>query len=452
MSIFVRDRTFYARLLAIGAPIAAQQLITVAVSMLDTIMLGQLNDIALSASSVGVQVQNMFHFMSMGMGMGASVLIARFWGAKEERSLQKTLTLMYRLCLGVAMVFTLVTGLFPAQVLGLMTPDQAVIAEGVRYLRWALPCYLLYGLSMTTTLVLRNIGKMHIPLISAIGAFFVNIFFNWVFIFGKLGAPAMGVAGAALGTLISRAFEFSVICGYFFLVDKKIRFHPIKGLLQSAGDLFPEYTRICLPVFISDTLLGLGNSVTLTVAGHIGTVFMAANTITNVTQQLATVFSAAVGQSAVIMIGNALGEADQEKACRQGYTFAALGLLLGAACACVIVTISPMVVNGYQVSMETKNTALELFKAVGFTTIFMTEGSVLTKGVLRGGGDTRFLMIADVVFLWLVSIPLGTLAGLVWHWPPFIIFLFLRIDNLIKSVICLFRLRTDKWMKKIKAV
>ena len=89
MSIFVRDRTFYTRLLAIGAPIAAQQLITVAVSMLDTIMLGQLNDIAISASSVGVQVQNMFHFMSMGMGMGASVLIARFWGAKEERSLQK---------------------------------------------------------------------------------------------------------------------------------------------------------------------------------------------------------------------------------------------------------------------------------------------------------------------------------------------------------------------------
>ena len=85
MSIFIRDKKFYTRLLAIGTPIAAQQLITVAVSMLDTIMLGQLNDIALGASSVGVQVHNMFHFMCMGMGMGASVLIARFWGAKEER-------------------------------------------------------------------------------------------------------------------------------------------------------------------------------------------------------------------------------------------------------------------------------------------------------------------------------------------------------------------------------
>jgi len=452
MRIFVRDRSFYKKLLAIGTPIAAQQMITVGVNMLDTIMLGQLNDVALSASSVGVQVHNVFHFMTMGMGMGASVLIARFWGAQEERSLQKTLTLMYRLCLGVALVFTLITGLFPAQLLRLMTPDQAVIKEGVRYLLWGLPCFFLYGMSMTTTLVLRNIGKMKIPLYSAIAAFFVNIFFNWVFIFGKLGAPEMGVAGAALGTLISRAVEFMIICGYFFFKDKQIHFHPIKGLLQPAGDLFPEYMRISLPVLVSDTLLGFGNTAAITVAGYIGTVYMAANTITNVTQQITTVFTAAIGQAAVIMTGNTLGEGDPQKAKQQGYTFAALGIILGAICGVVIVSISPWIVNTYQVSQETKDTALELFRSVGFAAIFMAEASILTKGVLRGGGDTRFLMVADVIFLWIVSIPLGALAGLVWHWPPFIIFFLLRIDHLIKAIISLFRLRTDKWMKKIKAV
>lgn len=452
MRIFVRDKVFYRRLLAIGAPIAAQQMITVGVNMLDTIMLGQLNDVALSASSVGVQIHNLFHYMTMGMGMGASVLIARFWGAKEEKSLQKTLTLMYRLCIGVALAFSLLAGLMPSRLLRLMTPDQAVIAEGVRYLRWSLPCFLLFGLSMTTTLVLRNIGKMHIPLLSAIGALFVNVFFNWMFIFGKLGAPAMGVAGAALGTLISRAFEFLVICGYFFIKEKQIRFHPIRGLLQPAGDLFPEYMRISMPVLVSDTLLGLGNSVTITVAGYIGTVYMAANTITNVTQQLTTVFSAAIGQAAVIITGNVLGEGNSEKAKEQGYTFAALGLILGLLCGIIVVAISPWVISTYQVSRQTKDVAMELFRAVGFTAVFMAEGSVLTKGVLRGGGDTRFLMIADVIFLWLVSIPLGAMAGLVWNWPPFFVFLLLRIDHLIKSVICLFRLRTDKWIKKIKSV
>ncbi len=303
MEIFVKDKEFYKKLLVVGAPIAAQQLITVGVNMMDTIMLGQLNETALSASSMAVQVHNMFHFMCMGMGMGASVMIARFWGAKEERSLQKTLVLMYRICLLTAALFTLANMLAPAQLLRLLTPDAEVIAEGVRYLRWATPCFFLYGLSMTTTIVLRNIGKMQIPLYSSIGAFFINILCNWVFIFGKLGAPAMGVAGAALGTLISRIFEFFVICGYFFCREKRIRFKPA-DLFKPAGDLLPEYLRISFPVFISDTLLGLGNSMTMTIGGHIGRTFMSANSITSVTQQVTTVFTSAIGQSAVIITGN----------------------------------------------------------------------------------------------------------------------------------------------------
>lgn len=451
MEIFVKDKEFYKKLLVVGAPIAAQQLITVGVNMMDTIMLGQLNETALSASSMAVQVHNMFHFMCMGMGMGASVMIARFWGAKEERSLQKTLVLMYRICLLTAALFTLANMLAPAQLLRLLTPDAEVIAEGVRYLRWATPCFFLYGLSMTTTIVLRNIGKMKIPLYSAIGAFFINILCNWVFIFGKLGAPAMGVAGAALGTLISRIFEFFVICGYFFCREKRIRFKPA-DLFKPAGDLLPEYLRISFPVFISDTLLGLGNSMTMTIGGHIGRTFMSANSITSVTQQVTTVFTSAIGQSAVIITGNTLGEGDADKARRQGITFAALAALIGAACGGVILLISPAVVGAYNITAETREVAMQLMRAVSIVTIFMAEGSVLTKGVLRGGGDTRFLMIVDVVFLWAVSIPLGALAGLVWHWEPFWVFICLRIDHLIKSLICLVRLQGTKWMKKIKAV
>ena len=182
--------------------------------------------------------------------------------------------------------------------------------------------------------MLRNLKQMHIPLIVSVGAFFINIFFNWLFIFGRLGAPAMGVAGAALGALISRCFEFAAICGYFFLAEKRARFR-VRDILAPCGDLAPEYLRISLPVMVSDTLLGLGNSVTMAVAGHIG--------------------------------------------------------------------------------------------------------------------DTRFLMIADVVFLWVVSVPLGYLAGLVWRWPPFWVFLGLRLDHVIKAVWCVFRLRGGKWIKKIKA-
>lgn len=450
MGLFVRDRDFYKKILTIGGPIAAQQVITVGVNMMDTVMLGQLNETAISASAAATQAHTLFHFMAMGMGMGASVLIARYWGAGEMPSLRKSLSLMYRCCILIAALFTLTVALAPHWVMSLLTPSEAVIAEGIRYLRWALPCFFLAGFSLTTTVVLRNLGKMHVPMLVSVGAFFINIFFNWVFIFGKLGAPEMGVAGAALGTLISRSFEFLVICGYFFFYDKVAHFR-LRDILAPCGDLLPEFLRISLPVMISDTLLGLGNSVSMSIVGHISDAFMSANTITNVTQQITTVFTAGLGQSAVIITGNTLGRGEREKAQAQGVTFTLLGFLLGAACGGIILLISPGVVGSYKITPETYAIAMELMRAVACIVVFMAPASILTKGVLRGGGDTRFLMIADVFFLWAVSVPLGYCAGHLWHWSPFWILFALRLDHVIKSIWCVFRLRGGKWIKKIKA-
>ena len=131
--------------------------------------------------------------------------------------------------------------------MSLYTNEDAVIYEGIRYYRWSIPCFLLQGLSLTTTIVLRSIGKVHIPLYTSIGAFFLNVAANYVFIFGKFGAPEMGVAGAALGTLISRTFEFAVICGYFWLKENEVGYR-IKDFFCHCGDIWGDYIRICIPV------------------------------------------------------------------------------------------------------------------------------------------------------------------------------------------------------------
>ena len=136
MALFVRDRSFYRKILLLGGPISAQQIITVGVNMMDTVMLGQLDETALSASSMAAQVHNRFHFMCMGLGMGASVLIARYWGAEEHASLRKTLVLMYRFCLLTALVFTAAVAAAPAGIMGLLTPDGEV---AVSYTHLTLP-------------------------------------------------------------------------------------------------------------------------------------------------------------------------------------------------------------------------------------------------------------------------------------------------------------------------
>ncbi len=449
MQIFVREKQFYRNVLAVGGPIAAQSLITVGVNMMDNIMLGRLGEYQMSGATLANQFINIFHICCMGLGMGASVLTSRYWGMKNTESLKKSVVLMHRMMFVLALLFSAATFLFPRGIMGLFSKEDAVITAGTSYFMISIPCFLLLGFSLTTSLVLRSVGKANIALYSSIGAFFINIFFNWVFIFGNLGAPRMEVRGAALGTLIARVFEFCFIMGYFFFRDTSIRMR-LGDLKMKCSDLLGEYIRISLPVLVSDTLLGLGNSMVAVVMGHIGAAFVAANAITTVTQQLSTVVIQGISQASCIITGNTLGEGKEDKAQRQGVTFAAIGLLVGIlGCLLILILKNPIIVL-YEITAQTDALAHQLMDAVGFIIIFQAMNSILTKGVLRGGGDTKFLMVADILFLWCASIPLGALAGLVLHLPAFWIYFFLKIDQFIKAFWCLFRLKSRKWIKKIK--
>ena len=448
---YLGTKDFYAKMFRIAIPISLQQLITVGVNLMDTIMLSSMGDAQLSASALAGQFINLFQIFCMGIGMGASVLTSRYWGMKEIPSLRKAVTIMLRFVMIFASAFTIATIAVPQLIMKLYTTEAEIIDYGMIYLRWMIPTYFCMGLSLTCTIVLRTVGQVRIPLFCSIFAFFVNVFFNWVFIFGKLGAPRMEIAGAALGTLIARIFELAFICGHFFLKDKKIGYR-FRHLTMKCGDLLREYIRVCIPVLISDGLLALGNNAVAMIMGRIGKTFVAANSVTMVVQQLSSVLTQGISNASGIITGHTMGEGDIEKAQRQGYTFLGLGFVLGCFAAAVIMILRGPIINYYQVSEETKLIAWELMDAISFIIIFQAMNSILTKGVLRAGGDTKFLMAGDILFLWVASIPLGILAGLVFHWSPFWIYTMLKIDQIIKCVWCYFRLRSRKWMKKIQAV
>ena len=206
---YLGDRTFYRNTAVIAIPIALQSLITIGVNLIDNIMLGSLGEIPLSASSLAVQYIGFYNICCMGLGMGASVLVSRFWGMKDIPSLRKTITLMLRFTILIGMIFTLTAAIIPSGIMHMYSNEGPVVEQGVLYLRWSIPCFLLMGLSTTCTIALRSMGQTKIPLVGSCVAFGINIFANWIFIFGNLGAPRMEIAGAALGTLIARIFEFA---------------------------------------------------------------------------------------------------------------------------------------------------------------------------------------------------------------------------------------------------
>lgn len=446
---YLGDKSFYKTMFAIAIPVALQQLITVGINLMDNVMLSGMGDAQLSAASLAGQFVNMFQIFCMGISMGASVLTARYWGMQDLHALRKTVTVMLRVAAVFILAFGGFTAVAPELVMRLYTDDPEIIRYGCDYLAYMVPCFLCIGFSLTCTGVLRTVNQVRIPLICSIIAFFINVFLNWVFIFGKLGMPRMEIAGAALGTLVARVFELLFICGYFFLKDQRIGYR-FRHLTMKCRDLVGEYFRTCIPVLISDGLLAIGNNTVAMVIGRLGAVFAAANSVTVTVQQLTSVFVQGICHASAIITGHTMGEGKIEKARKQAWTFLGLGVTLGVLSALLILILKYPIINFYQVSDEAKLIAADLMDAICLIVIFQSANSILTKGVLRAGGDTRFLMVGDILFLWVASIPLGYLAGLVFHWPSFWIYVMLKIDQIIKCFWCTFRLKSGKWMKKIK--
>ncbi len=448
--LFVKEKSFYKLILSIAVPVVLQNMITIGVNIMDTLMLGNYGEIQLSASSLANEFINIYHIMCMGMSMGAAVLTAQYYGAGNNPSLKKIVTIVLRMGLVIAAAFTVVTLLFPEELMRLYTPDEAVIEKGVLYFRISAVTYVLLGVSLILTNILRTVHQVRFPLVLSIVTFFVNVFFNWVFIYGRLGAPEMQIEGAALGTVIARLVECGSLVTYFFVFDKRIGYR-IKDLFMKCGDHVRVYITYAIPVMVSDTLLALGNSAVSIIMGHIGASFVAANSIISQTVRLSTVFNQGLSSASSVITGNTLGKGERDKAYHQGVTFLCLSILIGLAAAVIILLISPLLVESFNITQETKDIAYQLMASVSVMMVFQTVQSVLTKGVLRGGGDTRFLMLADILFLWLASIPLGYLCGLVWHLSPFWIYAALKIDWVIKSVWCIFRLRSKKWIRVVQA-
>ena len=448
--LFVKEKSFYKLILSIAVPVVLQNMITIGVNIMDTLMLGNYGEVQLSASSLANEFINIYHIMCMGMSMGAAVLTAQYYGAGNNPSLKKIVTIVLRMGLVIAAAFTVVTLLFPEELMRLYTPDEAVIEKGALYFRISAVTYVLLGVSLILTNILRTVHQVRFPLVLSIVTFFVNVFFNWVFIYGRLGAPEMQIEGAALGTVIARLVECGSLVTYFFVFDKRIGYR-IKDLFMKCGDHVRVYITYAIPVMVSDTLLALGNSAVSIIMGHIGASFVAANSIISQTVRLSTVFNQGLSSASSVITGNTLGKGERDKAYHQGVTFLCLSILIGLAAAVIILLISPLLVESFNITQETKDIAYQLMASVSVMMVFQTVQSVLTKGVLRGGGDTRFLMLADILFLWLASIPLGYLCGLVWHLSPFWIYAALKIDWVIKSVWCIFRLRSKKWIRVVQA-
>ncbi len=448
MASFVKEKSFYKTLVSICIPIALQNLISFGVNLCDTLMVGTLGEAQLSGVSLGGQPNFIFMILCFGISSGACVLTAQYWEKEEPRAIAKILALAVRIALAIGIVLLLVVQLFPQQVMGLYTHDPDVIAEGVKYLRIQSVAYVFYCITCVTLTVLRSVETVSISVVIYGTSFVVNAIINYILIFGKFGAPQLGVQGAAIGTLCARMIECVMAVTFLLKFEKKIRFR-ISDLFSWDQALFSDYITHSVPVVINELMWGIGSSIQAAILGRLGASAVAANSICSVVQQLSMLFVAGMASASSVLVGKSIGAGDEKRARDSAFTLQIFYVIVGSCAALLMFSIRDFAVSFYNVPETTKELAKQCLIVSCFSVFFSSYWNPSMMGILRSGGDTRFVMVTDVIFMWMISIPFGALCGLLWHLPMPIVFLFLKMDEPLKSICAFIRLASGKWVRNV---
>ena len=441
---------FYKTLFSIAIPIILQNLLQTFVNMLDTIMVGRLGSVAIASVGLGNQIFFMLCMVVFGISSGASIFIAQFWGAANLSGIRKTFGFMLVACFCVAIVFLLGGSLIPEKLLSLYTRDEAVIKEGVRYLRLVSFCYPMLAISFSCQMAFRSTEHVILPTVTTAISFGLNVLFNWIFIFGcaPLGIPMMGVAGAALATLIARFVEM-IITVSVGIARKFEAVGTVRELFAFDCAFIKKLAVVALPVLLSETLWGLGITTQNSIFAHAGTDSFSAFSIMNTVSQLTWVFFIGMGSASSVILGKKIGAGEDEAARAYTNRFCWFFPLAGAIIGLFLFPISrilPFVFNvGPHIIGITQSMMLVLMCIYPSRAFNM----LIIVGVCRSGGDTIFASLIDNGWMWVLAIPLACVATFVWNCPAWQIMLCFESEQILKTACGLWRVKSGKWLHNV---
>lgn len=447
-SMSLEDKRFYSNVARLVMPMAIQNLINVGVTSTDVIMLGKVGETALSGVSLANQVYFILSLLFFGLTSGACVLTAQYWGKKDTRTIEKVMGMSFRISLLAAAVFTLAALVFPALLMRIFTTDQAVIEAGVSYLRIVAFSYMLSAFTNVYLNIIRSVEKVVIATVVYGTSLLANIIFNAIFIFGLLGVPAMGAAGAALGTLLARTIEVLIVVFYAVKMNDvvKIRWRDFFVKDKALGKDFFTYA---FPVLLNELAWGAGMAAISAIVGHLGSSAVAAHSVAQVCRQLSMVIGFGTSSAAAIMIGKAIGEKKEELAREYGRRFVKIAVLCGIGGGLLILGISPLVKSLLNLTPLAKSYLTAMMLIMSYYVVGQSVNTTMIVGIFRAGGDTRFGLILDVSVMCLCSILGSAVGAFVLGIPMPWVYILLCSDEIIKIPFSVYRYKTYKWLRNV---
>ena len=443
------DRALWRTMLALALPIALQNLLTSSLSLIDTVMVGSLGSLSISALGYGSQVTFFANIVMFGFSSGGAIFVAQYWGNRDMKGIAKSIGLLLTFNIPVSLLFFCAARFAPEFLISIFTEDALAIAEGAKYLEIASFSYIGVALTQTLSIPLRSTEDVKTPIIASGISVVLNTLLNYCFINGNFGFPAMGIEGAALATSISAniaAALLIVIC----LMRKNIIGKSIKDMFTFDWSFMKAFLKKSLPVLINETLWALGVLGFNMVLGRLGTDNYSALTITKTVENIAFVFYIGICHACNVTVAKNVGAGNIAQAKRHATQFMIIEPVLALLVGIMVLILRAPILSLFNISDAERTVAMALLLIYGIELGARNLPYIAVVGVFRGGGDSKAGMRYDLTCQWLIALPAVIISGLILKLDFVLVYLIMLLfEDIPKTVLCIRRFKSMKWIMPV---
>lgn len=442
------SRRFYKSVAAVALPMAVQNLFSSLVSASDTLMLGLLNQESLSAISLASQISFIHHILMFSLTSGTAVLAAQYWGKGDAPSVEKVLGLSLRYTLAGTALISAAALACPGLLMRVFTDDPALVALGVPYLRIVSAAYLFTAVSQPCLTIMKTTDRVRRSSLFATSALVLNILLNALLIFGLFGLPRMGIAGAALATVLARAVELG-LCLRENRRRGVPRVHP-RYLASRFPLLRQDFWRTTAPLLANMMIWAFAMAGYSAILGHLGSDAVAAHSIGSIVKNCVDCVGGGVGIGSGIILGHMLGRNELDRARQDADRFVRLSVAIGIASGLVILLGIPLVLRAaHTLTGQARHYLKYMLMMCSYYMIGRIVNTTFYNGIFTAGGDTRFGFWSDLINLWGVILPTGFIAAYVLRLPVLAVYFILYLDEFTKMPVVFAHYRKRHWLRNL---
>ncbi len=451
--MLTKEKSFYKNFFSLMIVLALQNMIVLSVNLIDNIMIGSYSEAALSGVATVNQIQFVFQQLLLGAGDALVVLGSQYWGQKRIEPIKKIFNGALILGFSVGVLLFVLATFIPEALVSIFTPEQAFIEKGTEYLNVIRFTYLVFPISSVILSSLKSVETVKIAFYTSVVSLFVNAGINYTLIYGNFGFPQLGVTGAAIGTLTARLVELTIILIYVLCFDKKLCYK-FKDFFKFDKMLVWDYLKTSRAFVVVAGLFGLSTALQTVILGHLDLTGIegdpiSANSISSTMYMMLKVASVGASSSAAIIIGKTIGQNRIDKVKEYAKTLQLIFLGVGILISITLFAIRTPILSLYNISDATRDLANSFIIILCFVAIGMSYQMPTITGIIRGGGDSAFVLKNDLISIWGIMLPIAFIAAFVFKAHPVVMVFILNSDQIFKCGAACVKANRFNWIKKL---